>query len=160
MNKDQIIEWLNNEVMRNQIYHDHKENMMWASFALFLSGAVATMLWLNGVVAIINKDWLISGILIATLITIVFVLWQFVNRVKAGNKIDAIILTTIDLFKSAQKHLDWNVDKKQMLPRFVVENAKKKRAIDRILRILLNLVILLVPILVACIALITIVSNK
>ena len=140
--------------------HDHKENMMWASFALFLSGVVATMLWLNGDVAIIHKAWLIWGISIATLITIVFVLRQFVNRAKAGDKIDAIILTTASLFKSAPKRLDWNVDKKQMLPRFVVENARTKSGTDRIRRILLNLLPLIASILVACIALITMVCNK
>jgi hypothetical protein len=159
MDNKEILDWLHNETIRNQEYHDHKENMMWVCFALFLSGFGALFLWLNGHdVQIGSKSLWIIGIIFLTLITILFILWQFQNRNIAGNKVETLIQVTTEILRS-HKELswgDWDFDEYLKLPKFIAIKVKRCIPTDRLF---FNLVLLLVPIIAACTVLILVVCD-
>jgi len=71
--------FINSELMRNAVYHNHKENMAWVATALYISGAF--ILGFNLDCAI---DWqkatTIFGAIVITLLTFLFVDWQFDKR--------------------------------------------------------------------------------
>jgi hypothetical protein len=160
MNLETIINWMNNETMRNSVYHDHKENVMWAGFALYLSGFGALTLWLNGEnVEVVNKAGWIVGIIFTTLITIIFILWQFNNRNIAGNKVETLISEETKLLRSERQFSweDWEFDTYLKLPKFIAEKVPRGIRADKLI---FNLALLLLPIIVACTVLILIVCNK
>lgn len=111
--------------MRNQVYHDHKENMIWAALALYLSGGFALILSLNGVPTLTNKALILVGIILVTIATFVFLIWQSINREIAGNKVDGLIKTVIKILESKPNKLEWRVDKDLNLPMFVVSNMRR-----------------------------------
>ncbi len=92
-----IINWLNNEVMRLQVYHNHKETMAWVATALYVSGAF-TLGWY-----FIDKDInccqryivIIAGVVITGL-AYWFVCWQFSNRRDAASKVRRLIVKAKD----------------------------------------------------------------
>lgn len=145
---DNVINWINNEIMRNQIYHDHKESMIWASFSLYLSGAVALILWLNNTNANLNKCGLITGIIIATATAVIYIFWQWFNRELAGGKVEGLThtITVLHQSQSMLGNLDWTFDEDSKLPRFVLYYTKIKRKRDiPCQRILCNFVLLILP---------------
>ncbi len=77
MNKDSIINWINNEIMRNQVYHDHKETMMWVATAFHVSGVITLGFLLRENGDCVVKITATTFAVVATVLMMIFVHWQF-----------------------------------------------------------------------------------
>lgn len=157
MNVETIINWMNNETMRSSVYHDHKENMMWAGFALYLSGFTALAVWLNGENTQISyKGWWYTGTAVITAFTIFFLWWQFYNREIAGNKVEGLIRVTNELLQEKFNFSwdAWYFNKRLKLPKFIADNVPNH------LRICTNFLPYLLSVLISCGLLLFFIYNK
>jgi hypothetical protein len=97
------ISFLNSEIMRNQVYHNHKENMAWVATALYVSGSFILGLQLQGIVCGWQKA---IAIVIASVITglaVYFVCWQFKNRRIAASRVKRLIEIAEDYLNNDKK---------------------------------------------------------
>ena len=85
------INLLNNEITRNQAYHDHKETMAWVATAFYISG-----MFILGWQLDINNCWQkVIAIVVAVIITSFaywFVIWLFNNRRIAASRVKELII--------------------------------------------------------------------
>lgn len=125
MNEDKLIDWLNSETIRNQIYHDHKENMAWVATAIYITGMIALGIQFNYIVDFNDKLIALILAVIATVSSLWFVYWQFDRRRIAHQRIKGLIQTVIHLSK---KHfdLDWTVENEHLYPTFIQQYIKIK----------------------------------
>ena len=93
MNNQEILDWISNETMRNQVYHDHKENMAWVATALYISGAFILGWQFRDINACWQKAIVIIIAVIITGLVYWFVCWQFNNRGLAASRVKKLIET-------------------------------------------------------------------
>lgn len=116
---DNVINWINNEIMRNQVYHNHKENMAWVATAFYITGAIILGIHLNNC-----DNKLIASIvaLVVTGLAMWFVCWQFGKRQVAARRVKGLIKTAISLCKKDYPNLKWYVKERYLYPIFINDN--------------------------------------
>jgi hypothetical protein len=97
----ETLNWINNETMRNQEYHNHKENMSWVATVLYTSSAFLLGSQLKGV-----ESWKLAlGIIMWVVVTglaYFFVYWQFKHRKIAAERVRSLI----EIVKNELKDID------------------------------------------------------
>jgi hypothetical protein len=130
MNPEQVVNWINNEVMRNTVYHNHKENMAWVATALFVTGSIK----IGNVLSSITKccDRIIASVLFFgfAMCAVWFICWQFKNRFVAKRKVEGL-LRTIPFLPTLEER-QWVINSEWLLPRFVVRNIRKESRLRQI----------------------------
>ena len=91
MNKG-VIDWLSNEAMLRQVYHDHKENMAWVATVLYLTAAISVGFMIRTHIASYSKALVIILFLIVTICAAGFIYWQFSKRLRAAQTVEALEL--------------------------------------------------------------------
>ena len=113
------ISWLNDETMRNTVYHNHKENMAWVATALYLTGAFTLGWHLKDIADSCEKTIASLAALSITGLAVWFVCWQFKKRRFASYRCRGLIQATVDLCKEDYKELDWVVQNNHLYPNFI-----------------------------------------
>lgn len=116
-----LITWLNNEIIRNQHYHNHKETMAWLATVLYLTGTITLSSKINGLSSC-DKTLAIILFILTSVGAYSFISWQFDNRWKAARKIAALIHTYTLLEANPKQTIDLTFNKDHALPEFVVKN--------------------------------------
>jgi len=91
--------FITSELMRTQVYHNHKENMAWVATALYISGMLIIGLRLNGISLCYQKVLIIVAALAITGLAFWFVCWQFGNRKRADSRARCLIEIAKKLFE-------------------------------------------------------------
>ena len=92
---DNTISWLNNEIMRTTVYHNHKENMAWVATALYISGAITLGSYINGSCSFGDKTAVLLVALVVTTCAGAFIKWQFKKRRVAAHRVRGLIKSII-----------------------------------------------------------------
>ena len=127
MSMNNTIHWINNEIMRNTVYHNHKENMAWVATALYISGALTLGWHLKDIVNCSEKVVASLVALAVTGLAVWFVCWQFGKRNIAARRVKGLIQTAIDLCKKDYPRLRWCVEKGYLYPIFINENIEAEQ---------------------------------
>lgn len=105
---DSRMSFVNSEIMRNQVYHNHKENMAWVATSLYISGALIFGWNLNDIVFCCQKAIVIIVALSITGLAFCFVCWQFNNRKIAASRVKELIDTAKKLCpQDGNNELEW-----------------------------------------------------
>ena len=134
MNRAEMVSWLNNEVMRNQVYHNHKENMAWGATALYVTGAIALGATLGSAKVLgsegCNRLVVLILAVVASVIAVFFVQWQFNQRRKASCMVDKLMIYLTRLHGKDHDRPEecWRVKSGEVYPDFILEMTPSGRA--------------------------------
>jgi hypothetical protein len=123
---DNLRQWLEQEINRNQEYHNHKERMTWIGTAFYIPSIIGLG---YGIRSLNICCTALIICLIAFLAAIFCFLWfQFDNRWTSAGRIEGLIRTIASLHRDQQlSNDDWNVRENGFYPVFIENNIPRER---------------------------------
>ncbi len=131
MNIQEIISWLDNKIIYNTAYHNHKESMAWVATTLYLTGSITGGLTLGSSSNICEKILTMLLFLLLSICATIFIHWQFSRRWIVAGRMEGLIRAGAELLnKSKTIELDWEIDEEWLLPKFITKHIPPKRRFD------------------------------